>query len=60
MKKENGKVQHAGIKRWKAVCYLRPAFYEIEVEYWENGDKKQQAMISCSPFMKKDQIKRYI
>lgn len=60
MKKENGKVQSAEIKRWKAVYYLRPTFYEIVVEYWENGDKKQQTMISCSPFLKKYQVKRYI
>ncbi len=60
MKKENGKVQSAEIKRWKAVYYLRPTFYEIEVEYWENGDKKQQTMISCSQFLKKYQSRRRI
>lgn len=60
MKNENGKVQSAEIKKWKAIYYLRPVFYKMEIEYVENGDRKQHTLISVSPFLKKYQKEKYI
>ena len=53
MKKENGRVQLAEIKKWRAIYYTRPVRYEVIIEYMTGGGKKTVTITTSSSFLKK-------
>lgn len=60
MKKENGRVQLAEIKRWRGVYYTRPVLYEVVVEYAVGDEKKRMLLTTSSSFLKKYRNEKYI
>ena len=53
MKKENGRVQLAEIKKWRAIYYTRPVRYEVIIEYMTGSGKKTVTITTSSSFLKK-------
>ena len=50
MKKENGRVQLAEIKKWRAIYYTRPVRYEVIIEYMTDSEKKTVTITTSSSF----------
>jgi len=60
IKKENGRMQLAEIKQWKEIYFIYPTYYEVKIEYVDNGRKKRSTIRTSSLFLKKYRNKKYI